>query len=182
VIGRYLQVYDNVKRSYDAHRLARENITNSLARFGIDVNVVKAGKVLPSDLAGVDIIFAAGGDGTFLRAAQAVVGDIPVLGVNTDPSLSQGALTCCKLDLTGGRHPEFDRIIRRVQEGDYRTMYHDRLVVKIVNAEGQETILPQFVLNEVLLTVTDPAKPTVLDIGIDDFEREKIRCSGMVVW
>lgn len=146
------------------------------------MNIVKAGKVLPSDLVGVDIILAAGGDGTFLRAAQAVVGDIPVLGVNTDPALSQGALTCCKLDLTGGSNPEFDRIIRRVQQGDYRTMYHDRLVVKIVNAEGQETILPQYVLNEVLLTVTDPAKPTVLDIGIDDYEREKIRCSGVVVW
>ena len=143
---------------------------------------MKAGKVRPSDLAGVDIIFAAGGDGTFLRAAQAVCGDIPVLGVNTDPSLSQGALTCCKLDLTGGRHPEFENIIRRLHQGDFRVMYHDRLVVKIVNAEGQETILPQYVLNEVLLTVTDPAKPTVLDIGIDDVEREKIRCSGIVVW
>jgi NAD+ kinase len=156
-------------------------MVSSLTRSGINVTVVKAADLTGIDTSGFDIVLTAGGDGTFLRAAQSTSSETPLLGVNTDPSLSQGSLTCCRLDMTGGRHPEFDRIIDRLRRGEFRWMHHDRLVVKIVNAEGLETVLPQYVLNEVLLAVRDPAKPSVFDIGIDDLEREKVRCSGLVV-
>lgn len=130
------QVYENLKRSFNAHVLARDNIVSSLTRSGINVTVVKAAKLESIDLSGFDIIMTAGGDGTFLRAAQASSNGVPVLGVNTDPALSQGSLTCCRLDMTGGRHPEFDKIVDRLRSGDFRWMNHDRLVVRIVNAEG----------------------------------------------
>ena len=170
-----------MKRSFNAHQLARDNIVSSLTRSGINVTVVKAAALTTIDTSEFDIILTAGGDGTFLRAAQSTSSETPVLGINTDPSQSQGSLTCCRLDMTGGRHPEFDKIIERLRYGKYRWMMHDRLVVRIVNAEGNEVELPQYVLNEVLLAVRDPAKPSIFDIGLDDHEREKVRCSGLVV-
>ncbi|CAE7806772.1 nadk2, partial [Symbiodinium microadriaticum] len=73
-------VYENIKRSFNAHVLARDNIVSSLTRSGINVTVVKAAKLESIDLSGFHIIMTAGGDGTFLRAAQASSNGVPVLG------------------------------------------------------------------------------------------------------
>lgn len=83
--------------------------------------------------------------------------------------------------MTGGRHPEFDNIVMRLLRGQFQWYSHTRLQVTIVNAEGEETLLPHPVLNEVLLSALDPAKPSILDVGIEDQVREVVRCSGIIV-
>lgn len=44
------------------------------------VQVVKATEVTTADLEGYDVIFAAGGDGTFLKTASRVSRDVPIIG------------------------------------------------------------------------------------------------------
>ena len=149
--------------------------------YDIEVNVVKASDLKKEDFVGMDAVFTAGGDGTFLKAASMANFGLPIIGVNTDPSKSQGFLCCSQLDMTGGRHPEFDNIVRRLATGDFRWLDQDRLVVTLVNADGRETELPIFALNELLLSVRDPAKASIMDVGIDNLEREKVRCSGIIV-
>ena len=161
--------------------MARDNIVRSLNKHDVDVTIVKAIHLKKEDLEGMDVVFTAGGDGTFLKAAAFTDFGTPIIGVNTDPSMNQGSLCCCHLDMTGDRNPAFEKMVRRLEKGKFKWLHHDRLVVTLVSPEGEEKQLPYLVLNEIALTVKDPAKPSVLDIGIDDLEREKVRCSGIIV-
>ena len=42
------------------------------------------------------------------------------------------------------------------QAGRYAWKYHRRLRIKLINAEGHETVVPQLVLNEVRIRITYP--------------------------
>lgn len=44
---------------------------------------------LSQPIRGVDIVVTVGGDGTLLRASHFMDGEIPVLGVNSDPTQSK---------------------------------------------------------------------------------------------
>jgi predicted polyphosphate/ATP-dependent NAD kinase len=46
------------------------------------LQVVKATEVSAADLEGYDVIFAAGGDGTFLKTASRVTRDVPIVGTS----------------------------------------------------------------------------------------------------
>lgn len=54
-------------------------MVESLKATGVEARLVKAMDVTTADLEGVDIIFAAGGDGTFLKAASRLQREVPIL-------------------------------------------------------------------------------------------------------
>ena len=60
-------VYDRLKASHDHHMEAIEDITNSFKEHNIQVNVVPANQLSHEAIEGVDMVFSAGGDGTFLK-------------------------------------------------------------------------------------------------------------------
>ena len=54
---------------------------------GIETVVVNRPKYTPELLEWADVVFTAGGDGTFLDAASKILTtNIPVIGINTDPN------------------------------------------------------------------------------------------------
>lgn len=65
-------VYDRLRRSAEAHMLARDNIVQALESHGINVQVLKAYDLTSEHVDDSDIIFTAGGDGTLLRTASKV--------------------------------------------------------------------------------------------------------------
>ena len=64
--------YDRLRRSAEAHMLARDNIVHALQSHGINVQVLKAYDLTSDHVAAADIVFTAGGDGTLLRTASKV--------------------------------------------------------------------------------------------------------------
>jgi len=70
-------------------------------------------------------------------------------GVNTDPSYSNGHLCCFRIEKKEGEKEDFYTNIERLRSGDFKWKFHKRLRIKLINAEGHETVVPQLVLNEV---------------------------------
>ena len=73
-------MYDRLKRSSDAHSFALNEVREALAKANVDARVVRATEVTAADLDDADVIFAAGGDGTFLKTASRLSRDVPILG------------------------------------------------------------------------------------------------------
>jgi len=64
-----------------------------------------------SDLDGIDAVITAGGDGTVLEAASVIrTNEIPVITVNTDPTLSIGFLCSFVMPKTR-EEPSFERYV-----------------------------------------------------------------------
>lgn len=64
-----------------------------------------------------------GGDGTFLRASGAINNcNLPILGLNTDPSRSIGHL-CNKKVLYEERHRVIPNIFESLEKGDFDYFY-----------------------------------------------------------
>jgi len=170
--------WEKHKRSSDAHAFAFRNLTSALDRAGVAFDVVAGTDVGPADVEGVDAIVTAGGDGTFLRAAAAVVAgdDTPIIGVNTDPMFSTGAL-CAVALYSNATTPSFDVALERLSAGDFRWQPRRRLEVKLV---GEDTTVPQLVTNEVFFAEADVARPSIFDVGVDRHPRNTVRCSGIL--
>jgi len=66
-------------------------VRNILENRKVDFNFVKYNDLKESDFEGVDLVISLGGDGTFVRAAN-FIRDQTILGINSDPETSEGAL------------------------------------------------------------------------------------------
>lgn len=171
-------VYDRLKTSHDHHVHALEDITNSFKEHGIEVSVVDANQMSHEAIQGVDMVFSAGGDGTFLKAASFVNQPIPVAGLNTDPVRSEGKLCCYSVDSVESR---FTIALERLLKGDFEWRYRQRIRVGMVNQEGFWYELPRYALNEVFIAEGDASRPSHYNIGVDQHQRESQRSSGIIV-
>ncbi|KAF1328360.1 hypothetical protein FI667_g7011, partial [Globisporangium splendens] len=171
-------VYDRLKASHDHHIAAVEDITTSLKEKGIEVKVVPANQLTHEAIEGSDMVFSAGGDGTFLKAASFVNTPIPVAGINTDPARSEGNLCCYKVDNVCNR---FGYALDRLLEGNFQWRLRNRIRVGMVNQDGYWYELPRYALNEVFIAESDASRPSHYNIGIDQHQRESQRSSGIIV-
>ena len=211
-------VYDRLKTSHEAHKMATENILKSLDDKGSRVDMLKVNETdkifelekkreqlasrqskrkerqeggslrddegnemhevsddllqalsledeqLDKDQAffdGIypDIVMSAGGDGTFLSAAQAIqTSALPLLGINTDPTKSQGSLCCCSLDLIDDERSAsqvsstpFSPIVERLLDGRFHYFPHTRLQIQMVDSEGEHSSSCCFNISSVCL-------------------------------
>ncbi|RLN97857.1 hypothetical protein BBJ28_00012055, partial [Nothophytophthora sp. Chile5] len=171
-------VHDRLKASHEHHVEAVDEITTSLKDRGIGVNVVAANHLTHEAVEGADMVFSAGGDGTFLKAASFVNTPIPVAGLNTDPKRSEGNLCCYRVDNVTNR---FSTALDRLLEGDFTWRIRQRIRVGMVNQDGYWYELPRYALNEVFIAESDASRPSHYNIGIDQHQRESHRSSGVVV-
>ncbi|GLD99411.1 hypothetical protein PINS_up008130 [Pythium insidiosum] len=171
-------VYDRLKASHDHHVQALEDITCSLKDSGIDVSVVPANQMSHEAIDGADMVFSAGGDGTFLKAASYVNQPIPVAGLNTDPGRSEGKLCCYSVDHVESR---FKVALDRLLSGNFRWRLRQRIRVGMVNQDGFWYELPRYALNEVFIAESDASRPSHYNIGVDQHQRESQRSSGIIV-
>ncbi|MBI4411976.1 MAG: NAD(+)/NADH kinase [Deltaproteobacteria bacterium] len=155
------------KRLYDEHAVHShtiEKIREELKGHAIRFKSTTARAIPP--LGRYDLIITVGGDGTFLRASHHVTKQ-PLLGVNSSPKVSVGAL--CSATLR-----EFPKKLRAILNNRFRTRSLNRLEIRV---NGKK--LRHMAINDVLFCNTSPGGTSryLIDVGN---RREEQRSSG--VW
>lgn len=108
---------------HDVHLRNLDSLQRSLANRGVACTVLETADLNPDVIDASDAIFSAGGDGIFLMAANKVVDrNKPVIGVNTDPTRSEGHL-CLPKHYTN----ILDRGIDKLLTGNFRWLMRKRI-------------------------------------------------------
>ncbi len=154
-----------VKTAHSEHYETLEFIQGELKRRNISFEEV-ARADLKENVDDVDLVISVGGDGTFLDASHAV-SRVPLLGVNSARSSSFGHFCLANEDNLAG-------ILDRIEDGELKPSPVLRLELSL-----NGSILPEPVLNEVLVCHSNPAGTSRYFIEIGD-EVEEQRSSG--VW
>jgi NAD+ kinase len=123
----------------------------------------------PSAADGAEIVFALGGDGTFLRAAElARPAKAPMLGINL------GHVGFLAVAETG----DIDRAVREVVEGAYTV--HERLTLDVRAEYDGRLIAESFALNEVSVEKGQRAQMLELLVDVDGRPLSRYGCDGVV--
>ena len=116
-----------------------------------------------------DVALSIGGDGTFLRTAQAVaVHGTPIMGVNAG---HLGYLTTVDIS-------EAQKAVKCLLSGDYDT--EDRTMLQLMLPPGTGLAQP-FALNEVAILRQDTSSTIKLDVSLDDVALTTFKGDGMLL-
>lgn len=118
---------------------------------------------------GVEIVFALGGDGTFLRAAELArpVG-APLLGINLG---KVGFLAEAEIS-------DLDQAVRDVVGRAYSV--EERLTVDVAATVGGEVVAESWALNEVTVEKTAPERMLELMVDVDGRPLSRYGCDGVI--
>eukprot|EP01137_Pigoraptor_chileana_P011626 Opistho-2@62797 len=164
--------YEGLKLRHDIHTRGLEVMLREIERRGVEARVVRSSELSEDDVHGVDAVFSAGGDGIFLQAAGKIYGDVPAIGVNTDPERSAGHL-CIRVAWVG---PLLDRIL----SGTMKWMWRQRMRVSLIDAD-KKTVLRQRALNEIMIAESNPWRTSYYEMFFDGRGGEKQKSSGLIV-
>jgi NAD+ kinase len=128
-------------------------------------------EALHRELPGTDVLLVLGGDGTFLRAAHAVIeDDVPLLGINSG---KVGFLS--KVEAT-----EIERVLAKLVEARYQIEPRMALEGRIIR--GSEPIGDRLLaLNDVVIARGSLARVVRLDTSIDSSHLASFIADGLVV-
>jgi len=112
------------------------------------------------------LVVSVGGDGTFIEAARRI-GDQPILGVNSDPTLSVGHFCSSNAD-------DFEEHLLGLSSGTVGILSLNRLCLKI---NGK--VLDATALNDVLIASHRPAAISRYSLRIGDRTEEQL---GSGLW
>jgi NAD+ kinase len=128
---------------------------------------------LHRDLPGSDVLVVLGGDGTFLRAARAVIeDDVPLLGINVG---KVGFLS----KVEGG---DLERVLGQLAEGDFEIEARMALEGRIQRADGDATDVGRLLaLNDVVVARGSLARVVRLEVSIDASHLATFIADGLVV-
>ncbi|VDM95297.1 unnamed protein product [Thelazia callipaeda] len=202
--------YDKLLKRHDEHHQFLNVVVNELRSCGIETRTVQRFDYNNAAISWADAVFSAGGDGTFLHAASKVSStEKPVIGINTDPTGSEGYL-CLLKKLS---HEYFRNALRRLLAGDFRWLYRQRIRICMEgdagenepvhlhdeqlpfhNIEKQKTskskksknvdvlhVLPEPVLNDVFIGENLSSRASYYEIQCDDGEIVKQKSSGVIL-
>ena len=129
ISGRGLN-YERLNHSYYSHVNSVNDLVTELDNRNIEYQVVTATRDgvrdFPESYQHYDAVISAGGDGTFLKAASEMyTSDVPLIGVNTDPNTSKGALCTIQSSLQFGRH------LDQLAANDFDWQTHSRIRVQL---------------------------------------------------
>jgi hypothetical protein len=170
--------FDRIASAHHAHQDALDTIVRSLRRRDVDVSVVRAPSLIASDLDNVDCVLTAGGDGTVLEtAARVKSSSVPVVTINTDPTLSHGYL--CAFRLRSGQSFE-QGVLDKLRLGLFRPLLRSRIQVRFAS---RQEVSPLLALNEVFYAERDASRPTVHEVRLPSVCPEGVvqRSSGVIV-
>lgn len=124
------------------------------------------------ELAGTDAIVVLGGDGTFLRAAEAIADlDAPILGVN----LGKVGF------LSKAEHDDLERVLARLKDGDFDLEPRLTLDVRVFHADGDPDDETYVALNEAAVVRGQRAQVMRLTVDVGDSRIATYICDGVVV-
>lgn len=129
-------------------------------------------EALHRELPGTDILVVLGGDGTFLRAARAVIeDDVPLLGINVG---KVGFLS--KVEAV-----ELERVLAKLVEGRYEIEPRMTLEGRILRGGSQPSGERLLALNDVVIARGSLARVVRLDTSIDSSHLASFIADGLVV-
>lgn len=132
----------SLKRAHDEHNRSIDLVKKVLSKHKMNYKIEQRHEV--SNLENYDLIITVGGDGTFLRSSH-FVRDQPILGVNSSPHHSVGAL--CSIHAK-----EFPQKFAAILAGNYECKYLPRMKISI-----NDEPVPNEAVNDVLFTNHNPA-------------------------
>ena len=151
----------------------RERVQEWATRHGVDHWAATAAdrEALHRELPGTDVLLVLGGDGTFLRAARAVIDDdVPILGINVG---KVGFLS--KVEAS-----EIDRVLGLLLEGRYAIEPRMALEGRILRGGvpyGERLVA----LNDIVIARGSLARVVRLDTSIDSSHLALFVADGLVV-
>lgn len=162
---------ENVRRMKESHERqerAIARVREVIASSGTDHEMIYRAELATFDhFRDYSMAIALGGDGTFLEVSRYLC-DIPIMGVNTDPSNSVGYYTTSDAE-------RFPDDFARIPDLPRTQLPRGRIVID-GNVQHE-----QFV-NDVLIAHTSPAATTLLLLGADGAKKEFYKGhSGLIV-
>ncbi|XP_076076627.1 NAD kinase 2, mitochondrial-like isoform X2 [Mytilus galloprovincialis] len=180
--------YDGLLERHNRHYSCVDLIERELRNNGIEAKVVQRFD-LDNDLIGwADVIFTAGGDGTFLLAADKVRGqDKPVVGLNSDPNrwLKRQRI---RITIAGHSEKLFPTELKEEQ-----LLYHEHRFLEHMNEKlecskpidsdenGNIEVLPIVALNEVFIGEAHSSRVSYYEMKVDDEPHMKEKSSGITI-
>lgn len=140
---------------------------------GIDNWAAPAGEMhLHADeLAATDIVVVLGGDGTFLRAAEAIAAvDVPILGINLG---KVGFLSKAEAH-------ELEQVLGRLRDGEY-TIGNRMALSGSILPGGRPSTERFTALNDIVVARGSLARVVRLDVSIDESHLATFVADGLVV-
>jgi len=135
------------KNLVERHRIQTENrdrFINVLRKRGIETKLVDRFGYSHEAISWADVVFTAGGDGTYLMAAAKINDrNLPLIGINTDPSQSVGHLCIPSKYLNN-----IDTAVDKLVSGDFKWKYRQRIRVTIL---GEEELEEPFSIHDQML-------------------------------
>ena len=148
------------------HKEVIDRVRGVVMSFGSECVCVNACDLQAGVFSGVDLVITVGGDGTFIRAAS-FIKNILILGINSEPEISEGALTSISEN-------ELD-FLKDIFNGNYKTIERQR--IKIIR-NGVE--LDKIALNDVYIGSNSQFHTSRYKIFFQGIEEEQ-RSSGVLV-
>lgn len=144
-----------------------KKVKDDIEKFKINiVNTVNVKHLEKKYFENIDLVVAVGGDGTFIRASH-FIKDIPILGINSEPDHSEGALLI--------RYEQLCKILLDNLNGKTKLNKRDRIQV-IRNS----VLLDELALNEVYIGAERIFKTSKYIINYRD-NSEEHRSNGVLV-
>ncbi|CAG0896344.1 unnamed protein product [Cyprideis torosa] len=127
--------FDMMLQRHLIHKNCEKMLQDALQRHGVETRLVYRFEYNIELVRWADMIISNGGDGTFLLAASKVTNQTkPVIGINSDPSRSEGHL--CLPKMYSGRPGD---AIDRIFQGDFDWMYRKRIRIAIKGEDVFDT-------------------------------------------
>ncbi|XP_055956075.1 NAD kinase 2, mitochondrial-like isoform X2 [Patella vulgata] len=113
-----------------------KNRTSKTMSSGIKTQVVDRWQFGNKGIEWADVVFSAGGDGTFLLAASKVKNkNKPLIGLNTDPVRSEGYLCLPKIRYSA---INFDQALKRLLSAEFRWKWRQRIRITMSGQHDNE--------------------------------------------
>ncbi|HEX5013690.1 MAG TPA: NAD(+)/NADH kinase [Candidatus Limnocylindrales bacterium] len=152
----------------------RERAAGWCAMRGIEQWAAQAADfaALSDQLPSTDVLVVLGGDGTFLRAARAVIHvDVPLLGINLG---KVGFLSKAEAG-------ELESVLSRLVAGEFEV--HDRMALegRILQGGRETSPTPHYALNDIVIARGALARVCRLDVAIGPSHLATFIADGLVV-
>lgn len=154
---------EEMRQSHLTQQQTLETVVQELSERGIDHEIIYRADL--EEITDKDLVITVGGDGTLLEVSH-YVKDTPILGVNSNTSSSVGYFCCANKDNVGDYLSNLDSTPRTSL---------NRLELTL-----DDEILPELVLNDILVAHRNPAAMTRYFLEVDGVT-ESQRNSGLLI-
>jgi NAD+ kinase len=158
------KVAQGIKRSHETHGASLARVEQTLRRRGIEF--VTRWRAQARSARSFDLVISLGGDGTLLDTSRRLLDGPPLLGINSDPKRSVGALC-------SGAASRLPQLLDGLRAGELKP---ERLARLRIRVDGEEVLGPT--LNDVLAAHVCPAGLSRFDVALVPAEKALAAHSG----